>query len=363
MGTISIVQILFCFALWSILVFGNIKQIRYIQNTRSKGIGLIFFLIVATVFCVFDYYGDYLHYKGLYESVAYSNDKSYMEPIFQWLIEILPKNYSLWRLAVWFPSLVLLIIIIKKLHLPNQFSILLFALMLIVYFGAPRNTLGYVTLYCGGSFILTCKDSKNVFINFLIGTLLIFASVYLHRSMILYVFIFTLALIPFNKWIYVFSILAFPIVYKFLLPLFSSLSTSILTSQESLDLAERYVESDFRIHANLGGIIRMIINRAPFFILMIYSVYHIYFKKNHIVQYKYKVFLQAAYLLMYMSYLFNGQNVSSFLSPRFWDASIYPVFIFSSAYLYDKTPYRCIRVVLYLLIIMNLYTFLYSLFS
>lgn len=354
METVSVFQILFCIILWLALVLPNARQF---SHKSRRGTGMIFFILVVTVFCIWDFYGDYLHYK-----IAYYTRTNSFEPIYQWLLKIIPDHYSLWRFSIWFPSVILLGITIKKLRLSPQFASLMFALTLMTYFGAPRNTLGYTALYCAAAYILTLNETKFKIKNIIIGILLVAATFSLHRSMFLYVFLFMIALIPFNKWMYIISILIFPVLYygfQYIIPV----SLDAIVPADSIDLATNYLESDFRVTSNIMGIVKKVIDRLPFFMLLFYSIYHIYFKKDHIEDYKIKVFLQHTYLLIYLSYLFNGQSVSAFMSPRFWDAAIYPFFFFLSAYLFDKRDSRFVRVCLYLLVVMNLYTFSYALYK
>ena len=355
METVSVFQIIFCIILWLALVLPNVNQF---SHKSHRGTGLIFFMIVVTVFSVWDFYGDYIHYK-----IAYYTHDNRFEPIYQWLMEIIPNNYGLWRFSIWFPSVLLLGLTIKKLQFSPQFASLMFALTLMVYFGAPRNTFGYMALYCGATYILTLNETNFKIKNILVGSMLLLAAFFLHSSMFLYIFLFLVALIPFKKWMYIISIIIFPILYygfQHIIPI----TLDAIVPAGSVDLATDYLESDFRANLNFMGIIQRFINRIPFFILLFYSIYHIYFKKDHYENYRNKVFLQQAYLLMYLSYLFNGQAVSAFLSPRFWDAAIYPLFFFLSSYLFDKREKsRIVRLCLYLMVIMNLYIFMYALYK
>ena len=360
METVSVFQIIFCIILWLVLVLPNANQF---SHKSHRGTGIIFLLFIVTVFCVWDFYGDYINYRMAYQANSSNPQNSGFEPVFQWLMKIIPDNYSLWRFSIWFPSVILLGLTIKKLQLSPQFASLMFALTVMVYFGAPRNTLGYMALYCGAAYILTLNETNNKIINILIGGMLIFSTLFLHSSMFLYIFLFLVALIPFKKWMYIISIIIFPILYhgfQHIIPI----TLDAIVPAGSVDLATDYLESDFRANLNFMGIIQRFINRIPFFILLFYSIYHIYFKKDHYENYRNKVFLQQAYLLMYLSYLFNGQAVSAFLSPRFWDAAIYPLFFFLSTYLFDKRKKsRIVRLSLYLMVIMNVYTFMYALYK
>ena len=345
--------------LWLTIVLPNASQF---SHQSRNGIGMMFFMLVVTIFCVWDFYGDYINYKISYQTNFANPQNSGFEPVFQWLMKVIPDNYTLWRFSIWFPSVILLGIAIKKLHLSPQFAGLMFALTLMVYFGAPRNTLGYMALYCGAAYILTLNETSVKIKNILIGGILVLAAFFLHSSMFLYIFLFLIALIPFKKWMYIISIVIFPVLYygfQYIIPI----SLDAIVPVDSIDLATSYLESDFRSTSNVMGIVKKFIDRTPFFILLFYSIYHIYFKKDHIENYRIKVFLQQAYLLIYLSYLFNGQSVSAFMSPRFWDAAIYPLFLFLSAYLFDKRGSKIVRACLYLMVVMNLYTFMYALYK
>ena len=223
-----------------------------------------------------------------------------------------------------------------------------------------RNVLGYSVLCYGTTLLFTSR--KNNFIYIILGITWIILSLFLHKSMFLYIIIMGLSLIPLNKKYIILSLLFFPIIYNSVTYISEFILTNSFADETSQQSGENYLNSELMWEVNIYGMLRLIIERLPIFIFLFYSIKHIYFKKEHI-QYSLKIFLQYSYWLIYISYLFRGQSVSSYLTNRFWDAALFPFTIFLSAYLYQQPRTPFIKKTFYLLIIANLYTLTYILYK
>lgn len=360
MNTVSAIDILFNVIIWFLLFFLSKDQIATTHKQPS-----IYFLggCLITIYSTFGFNsGDFLHYEGLYEDLIKSQFIIHVEPFYFWLSKILPNNYYLWRFFIWGISTIFLIKIFKRLNISSRFAFLIFTLILMTYFHNPRQTLGFCVFYYGCSLIFFNKERQHITLyNTLRGAIWIFLSFFLHKSMFMYILLMGFALIPLGKKLFTASLIAFPILYKSVTYISSYILLNSFANETSQESGIGYLESDFRADANINGLIQLFITRLPIFLLLFYCIRNIFFKKEQI-QYGSKVFLQYTYWLVYISYLFIGQNVSAFLSNRFWDASLYPLTIFLAGYLYKKPRSRFIKNCFYLLILSNLYNLSYSIF-
>lgn len=359
MDKLTVSEWFFNALIWVIFLFLNRYQL-YLKS--NKGTGFAFFFIVVTIFSTYGFTsGDYFHYKGLYDQLVLSPTNVHVEEFYFWLIKNLPESYTLWRFVVWGIAAIVFVLISRRLKINSRFLSLIFALLLMIYFPNPRNTLAYVVFYWGITFFFF--KWRNAFVSFLLGLIFVLCSYYLHKSMFVYIGLFVIVLlIRWNKWIYIGSLILFPFLYKSLSSLAEYFLIYSFANEESLESGIRYLESDFYQIANLNGLIQLALNRIPVIVLMIYSIYYIYFR-NHNVESIFRLFLNYTYVLMYISFLFYGQQVSAFLSPRFWDASMYTATLFLSYYLYMQNRTFLIKGALCILVLANVYNLAYILYK
>lgn len=344
-----------------IWLYAYLRNKSQIQRNSSHGTSFFELGIITILFSTFAYIsGDFYSYREIYDSVITVRESRHLEDFYVWLINHLPTNYFLWRAIVWGAATYLLLSTFKKLRCNPQFSSLLFILISLVgTFYFLRNSLGYCMLYYGVAVLLCRKNLTSA----LWGLLAIGISYFLHKSMFLYIGIMIIAFIPLNKSLIKLSIILFPIIYSTVF----FVSTHILSfsglTEQSGESGLNYLNSeDVSYNSNIFGYLKMFINRLPIYLLLIKAMKDIYFKKIK-VEYRYLVFLQYSYFLTYLSFLFLGQEVSKFLSPRFWDASLLPLTIFLAHYLYIIPRTKYIRICLYLLLFSIFYNFSYQIYS
>ena len=361
--TVSTIDILFNVIIWFFLFLLTNRQIKTTYNNQQQNIYFIGGCLII-IYSTFGFNsGDFRHYAELYNDLVKSQFIVHVEPFYFWLCKILPNDYYLWRLMIWGSATIFLIKTFKRINTNPQFALLIFTLILMMYFHNPRQTLGYTVLYYGITLLFYHKENKQTKpYNMLIGLIWVSLSFFLHKSMFIFILLMAFSLIPLGKKLLILSLIAFPIVYKSITYISSYILLNSFANETSQESGTGYLESDFRIDINTNGILRLIIERLPIFLLMFYAIRNIYFK-NEKVQYGLKVFLQYTYWLIYISYLFNGQEVSAFLTNRFWDASLYPLTIFLAGYLYKKPRSRFIKNCFYLLILSNLYNLSYTIYK
>lgn len=360
MKELTLGQALFNITLWATMLLLNYKNIA--RRNAKQGSGYFMFIIIVSLFGTFPFVtGDYHSYEIYYQAyISVSKIKLGMEDFYYWLIDILPKDYSLWRLTVWGTATIVYALIIKRLELSIKFAALMFCLMLLFYFSALRNSLGYVVLYLSITYIIFPHNNKVLWI--LIGILGIVVSYFLHKSMFMYILLILFALLPLGKKCYVTSFIAFPIIYPLVYYYASLILVEAIANTDTIESGIRYLDSDFIDRGlNILGYLKTIIWRFPVLILMIYSIRNVFFK-NEYIPYGYKVLLNYSYILVYISCLFMGQQVSVFITDRFYDAATFTLAIFYTYYLSTKPRTKFIKFCIYAMVFANIYNFGYKIY-
>lgn len=330
-----------------------------------KPIGfLIVFGILVCLYSIFGCTGgDFLHYWELYDRNATSNEPVHYEQFYYELTHLLPNGYYWWRTAVWGCATCVLMAIIHRLKTDVDIACSVFVLLLMLYFPNPRQTLGFVIMYYGFIILFdSIEERRRTPIVFSIG--IITLSTIFHSTMTLFVILSLLPIIPGvkNKYVIVVLLLLFPVLYTSLSHVISYIILWTGTESDGIERATRYIESDYRSSSNMFGIIKMVINKLPILALMSYSIWHIFFRRVE-TSILCKNFLMSSFFMVYLSFLFEGNDVSAFLSTRLWDAATYPLAFFSMIFLREHITTRFIRYTLLFMLFSNLYNLAYVVYS
>lgn len=355
---ITLIEALFSTSLW-VITFFRYKSSCTKSNYKTKE-NYIFFCLIITLFSTFEFIsGDFFHYYELYNRILEVGYNIHLENFYYNLIQILPSNYYIWRFAIWGTSTIILIFIFKRLNYPPHFTSLIFTLVLMIYFGNPRNTLGYVFLYYSLTFIMRPMNNKKI-ISFLIAIIGICISTTLHKSIPIYILLLLCSIIPLKKWTYITLICTFPIFYGMFGLVSNFLLALDLGDSKAESIGKIYLESENFSITNINGYIKLIIERTPLLLLLYFTIKQIL---NDKISDKLTILLsQYSFWLMYISLLLFNQSTSSFLSPRFWDASLYSLVLVLPVSLY-KQKSNLITFCYYLLILSNLYNLLYIIYK
>ena len=340
--------------------------ILFKKNNNSYFFTGLFFIILSVFL---DPGGDFLNYLKLYNNYNQTHIERHLEPYYTWLIDVLPKNFYIWRLFVWGPAIILWMVILKHLKLNPHLSFILLLTIPLYNFVGARQQMGFSFLYLGMAICLyknynTLKISTRSF-NIIVGLILIGLSLFFHKSMILYLSVFLIALIPFKRKTIVISLILFPIIWSLLNVLVEFFISNIMAFDAAgQDHAERFVDAENKIETTLYGWIRIFIDKIPIWVLLYLSIKKVFFSKQPIkIPYFFKVILKMTYILIYFYALFIGKDVSKFLGPRFWDAALIPLSIFLAYFLFNEKRNKILNFTLLLLVVGKLYTFFYSFYK
>lgn len=367
MEKLTIEQFFFDMVLWFSFLATNCRfltsnarcEVAYCKDNNYAP--LFLFLLV---FCTFGFVtGDYFNYLELYKrntDLSAGSSGQHVEAVYLWLLKNLPKSFALWRFVVWGMAAVLMVATFKRLRVPAKTTNLVFLLSISVVFASFRNTLGFVALFYGSTFLFSNRGNK--IFNYVVFGIFLTCSLFLHRSMFIFAALFCAALIPIGKKTYLLSIVLFPILYKLIDNYAYQLLGSSLASEDAATHGVGYLESDFRVDTTLMGYVQLLIWRLPIYVILIYSIIKIYFRQQD-VTYAVKTYLNVTYFLVFISLLWRGQEVSAFLTNRFNDSAMFFCAVFLAMYIPTQPKSKLLKRCLCVLLIANLYNFAYQFYK
>lgn len=237
-------------------------------------------------------------------------------------------------------------------------------MLLIIYFQffvGGRQSLAFALLYYGLSFIIA-PNGKSKLTCFILFGIFATLSFYCHRSAIIYIAVAIISIIlKLNKKTILLSIIAFPILYGSLLLIINNFLDYGLIGESESAHGEGYLNSEDYGEINNNGLIRRIIDWTPIILLFVFTIFKL--ARNREWKRADILYFKQAYILFYISWLFRGQLVSKFLAPRFMDACLFPLTLFSAVYLIDKRNNRYVRFAFIMFILSDLYRWLYGIYK
>lgn len=319
------------------------------------------FTILCIIYCTYAFFcGDYYHYQEIYKDVITFGENGHLEDVQNWIINILPEGYHIWRIALWGVAFAIYVYTFKRLQIRSGIAGMAITLVVLSYFPAPRQSMAFAIMLCGITFIT--HPSRNKAISYIIAILLLYFSTFFHKSSILYVSIAAISFLPIKKNFYIISLLIFPILYRYLIPLSSNYIELFSENESFMVTSNNYLESDFRVTITFWGWIYLIINRLPIVLLLIYTIKRLYYKKDtkHANDKQTIVYVKYAYLSFYLGALFFNQETSAFLSGRFMDASLYPLaFVLACEMQQTNKLSQNLKFIIYAFIVSILYSYIH----
>lgn len=321
-------------------------------------------LIITMLFCTFGCVGgDFLHNQVIYDLNVQSDHPIHFESVYVLLIKGLPTNYYLWRFCVWGLAAFLLFKILDEIKSDLDFSFFVFTLMLMNYFPNLRQTLGFMMMFYG--YVLLFRSAEDAMPQKLVmGIILLIISTFFHSTIFVFIVLSLLLFIPGTKSLamIIVSILLFPYLYDITKELSTQFIGLVSNNDAMQEKATKYIESSFRVELNIRGFLKIIVNRLPVLMLFFYGVKKILIEKVE-ASYMEKHLLMLTYLLIYISCLFFNNNVSAYLSQRFWDAACYPLTIFAMIFLRNYSGSLYVKITLYAFLVSNIFNMAYSLYT
>lgn len=318
---------------------------------------IIFCLTLYSVFAFAE--ADTYHYMNLYEDLYKSQFSWHVEPAHFWIIKHLPHGYYLWRLFVWGVSALLYIKVFKHLQISADIAGFVIAIIMLNPFSQTRGTLGFSLMMVALSYYVPFKISNAIRL-FLVITVIIL-STFFHKSLVVYALMFLLAvLFPYNKKTIIISLLLFPVFYGAIYTLSSDILEMGILGEQTIDRGTSYLERGSEGSYNILGVLT---NSIKWIALLLYfyetSKYYIKSTCNKTVVYIQKY----TYVLVYVSFLFYGQNVSAFLYSRTLNFAMFPLAISFAYYLQNAKYYKHRNIIFFLFFLNTLYEITYHIYK
>ena len=167
---------------------------------------------------------------------------------------------------------------------------------------------------------------------------------------------------PFNNKTFKVSLIAFPILYSLIMVATSYLLSLDFILSNTEQLAQGYMAKS-KADVNYLGLLFNVLHASGQLLILYLSIRYI-LKNKEFTHKSIITLLKYGYILVYISFLFYGQESSSFISSRFLHASTFPLVIVYSYYLTNHHIIRRTdRVAMRLLWIYALYELLYCMYK
>lgn len=296
------------------------------QGFGLFAIGILTFLMALVPFQS----ADFIH-------VAYSFQKNiliyHFEDIYIWIYN-LDQSIWLWRILVFGPTTLLLIWIIKLLGVNSKFASFIFVITQMFMFGALRNMFGLMLMFFSIATIFYKARAHKRLFWILLGVLGLFGCTFLHRSMILYVMLLGIALIPFETKTVKISLVVFPFLYG---SIFILSNWFIMTFLPEMAEHAEYYTGEERGTTLMKTINEVLKHGAYLYLLFI--IYRTYGNSSVNFPIAIKFLLRYAFVLIYLGFLFCGQGTGGWLFERFvWTGDIALMFVMMwFFYIYPRT--------------------------
>lgn len=344
--------ILYMVVIMSTALFGVRPQF---SRNRNDGLGLFGLAILTFLMSVFPIQcGDFFYYGITFQNGYRLN---HFEDFYIWLWNVVDNNYILWRMAVWGGTVLLLILIIKKLKLNHRFAAFIFVITEMFYFGTMRNMLGFMMMFYGLVIVLSTYQQSRMkqLLWIIIGGVCLYFSTFLHRSMNMYIAVLAISIIPFGIRTMKTSLFAFPVLYGSIFFLANIVLT--LMSSDIQSHAVSYTEGERSM--TIFQTIKELAQTCAYLYLM-WIVVKNTTEKDSQLPLIYKVLLRYSYIWMYVGLLFYGQATGGWLSSRFIETGEL-AFMFVIMYFFFRYPRtRGVKFAFGTLILITIYNILYT---
>lgn len=315
-------------------------------------------LIIA--YCTFGFSDrDFFHYQALYEEIV-KHGPEHMEPVYIWLIDVLPKNYYVWRFTVWGAATLSTLWTFRRLRLETKTLVCIFTLYFLVVLSIMRGNLGLGLCFLGFTFIVKPIKYQKLW-SYILGMGLIISSYFFHKSM--FVTLMALAVTPFRlkKWQVIILLLLFPLLVMYVadwLQLFIASAGDEGGELDSLAIGARYAEAEAS-ETNIFGMLSKFLQYTPIVGSLSLVTYHVTFRRERLPKYIY-VFYIYWFAVTYVSFLFFFQNTSNWLFIRFMFMSYIPMIIVLTWFYSNRKATGLMKFFLVMILLYNIYKLCYE---
>ena len=323
-------------------------------------------LFLSIIFVLFSFWGsDWFHYLELYPNLR-NGYSTHMEDAYTFIAQRLSVGYISFRFTVWGTGLMLYYLLVKRLSVNTDLALLFFLSIWLIWFSYARVSLAMVLVYLGVSLIY--KPFKAKFLSYVIGLILIWASIFFHKTALFAIIIVTISALGglLNKKLAAFALPVLMFIIPFFISSFLSEFMTLDTSydEDILDMSVKYGQyylDEDGIAMGIGGMLQRLLEMSPYYILAITSYITLL---RYEVQKDIALFMRVLIIIVFISSLLTldyGLN-TSVLYVRFMRFAFIPSSIVL-AYMWSNNIYpKWTKATFYIAISGAFYAVLYSLY-
>lgn len=302
---------------------------------KNGDIGLILLALILIIFTTPLNSDDFFHYQEKVWKYSPNSSGWTLEPIYDFIIILVNKNYFAFRLFVWGGAFLFTVNAFKRFGVNKNVAIFFLVAVYLMKFNYARSTLAMSSYFLGLSFLLRPLPKKRI-ISVIFSFLFFIGAYSFHHSILPVIAFTTVAVIPIDKPIFFLSLLFFVPTFAML---FADYSSYFLDQFDEMDIQQKMAHYG-EVEAEVGvvsfwGIIRVFLVYAAFFLPIIINTRSIMINRKRIDICILKLFrIMTAVLLFAAMFLFLGFDNFVF-SYRYLFMSFIPLTIIT-VYLYNK---------------------------
>lgn len=352
LGWVGINILLFFMMIIPFLFDIKFKEGLYrVKTTRTKE-KYVIYLTVITLFCIFDNTsGDYFHYKDYVCELARINyNNSGLEDIYFYIIKIVGGSYFLFRFIVWGGAVSFYFRIVNYLNMDRIVSIYIFILIVLLNFSYARVSLALSVFFYG--YILLFDNKK--YIKYW-GVILMFCSMFLHKSIYILIPISMVSLLPFNRKMIFLSLCLFPF-FVFLIN-YSLGDVFLLLEKGSAEF--NYLNQE-KQGLGIASQIETFLLYVPLLFFLVKLVYKITSNEKDYFPIFIRRLITLVFFILYVSLiLFSLEVGSDAIYYRIRNMCIIPISIIICYYLSNTKWNVCTQISLIMLVFYDFYHLFY----
>lgn len=368
----TLITTLFTLFLYVIIVVYFIpvltKERSLSKSQRNIGKFLVFLFLIFPMWGgdFFSYYNfiakEFPQFNGSINALA---EVVSVEEVYLYIAHLTGYDYLVWRIIVFGGMLAIGLHIGKRLDLNQDKYLACFALFSMFWLSYARASLAMAIGFLGMTYLVKPISNKK-FQSFLLGLLLLFASLYFHKSAIVIPGVVLLSMIRINKWKLFVLLLALPLVVHYFQIYATEFVMDMSVDESSLlnvKSAQGYLSRE-RGDIGIAMAAMEFVKRIWMYAVPFISIILIRSNKYHLLNSEIQKFLTVDIIIIVFASLFFFIKESLRLTfvNRFMYYSLIPVAVIMCS-LFEKHYYlKFDRLVLYTCIFSNFLYIFYSMY-
>lgn len=232
--------------------------------------------------------GDWFHTYNTFQDSSFrmreanevTSQSAGYEAVYIYIAKFVNYNYFLFRFIVWGAAGLFSYILGKRLEVNNNLFLFFFIVICLDVFSFQRGSLAMAMGFLGYSYIIKPINNKKI-ISFILGLLLVYSSIYFHKSALFLIPVFLASFLRINKSMLVVVVLALPIVVYLVNSFLGGYLLDMVGADDSImntNMMQLYLTRENR-NFGIGSAIRNVLMPTMFILLFIYCTKYVIVKK------------------------------------------------------------------------------------